>query len=364
MNRFKYLPVPLAVLALVFMSFAGPAAAQLNAVQTWGGTAGGTSTALTVPINNVVGLGDLLGIPIRLLPNGVNNGPATLAIVLDSGGTLGPIAIKKLSPSGMAALTGCELKTGQESTLVYDGTEFAITSNTGSINPTYTHLTGGTGTFVPPTCATGLEVRLKAGGGGGGGGGTAGNSGNVGTGGVITSFGGLTVNPGQPGAGGGGTTGIGGAGGSSGSGSAVERYPGGAGGAGSAFNAGTGAFGGSGASGCDGGAGLTTTTNGGNGGLNSGAGAAGGSSATAGSIGGGGGGAGECALFSLTQPLASSYSYAVGTGGPGGSGGLGAQGGTGADGDILIKVLYNFLLRRDLDPAANDNSPMWLNRAA
>jgi hypothetical protein len=28
------------------------------------------------------------------------------------------------------------------------------------------------------------------------------------------------------------------------------------------------------------------------------------------------------------------------------------------------KLVQNFLLKRDLDPAANDNSPMWINQAA
>lgn len=31
---------------------------------------------------------------------------------------------------------------------------------------------------------------------------------------------------------------------------------------------------------------------------------------------------------------------------------------------IVVEEYYNFLLKRDLAPAANDNTPMWLNIAA
>ena len=337
-NRATYLFILATICAL-----AAPAElrAQLSAQTTWVGTAGGTSTALTVSIHNINQLSDILGVPIRFLPSGVNTGASTLTINLDSGGTLGPVAIKKPAPGGIGALTGCELKTSQESTLVYDGTEFIITSNYTSGNPTYTHLTSGSGTYDPPTCATAIFVREVGGGGGGGGGGTSGNAGNIGTGGVASSFNSITASGGNPGGGGGGSVGSGGTPESPGSGATIYRYPGSGGGTGTPFFSGTTAIGGMGGSSCLGGGGYPTSSTGGAGGANTGGGGGGGSSSTSASLAGGGGASGECAGFLILNPSSGGYSYTVGGGGAAGSGGLGGAGGVGGAGDILVTELYD-----------------------
>ena len=120
------------IAAIISFSLIPPpksARAQLNAVQTWAGTAGGTSTALTLTIHNVVSLNDLLGVPIRFLPSGVPIGPTTLTVNLDSGGTLDPTAIlRPTSNMGLQQL-GSDMTTGQMAEVTYDGTEFVITSS-------------------------------------------------------------------------------------------------------------------------------------------------------------------------------------------------------------------------------------------
>lgn len=104
--------------------------AQFSATQTWAGTAGGTVNALTLNIHNVAQLNDLLGVPIRFLPSGVNTQAAALTINLDGGGTLAATPIDRpTSNLGLRALSSGELQTGVMTELTYDGTEFVITSN-------------------------------------------------------------------------------------------------------------------------------------------------------------------------------------------------------------------------------------------
>ncbi len=326
-----------AAIALLSTIFIAPALAQLNASSTWVGTAGGTSTSLLVPVHNVVALNDLLGVPIRLLPNGINNGASTLKITLDSGGTLGPIAIKKPAPGGIGALTGCELRTAQESVLIYDGTEFVIASGNGSQASTFTSLLNGTsGTYTPPQCATSLRIRMM--GGGAGSGGTGGT--NPGIAGGQSFFGSTTANGGSPSigvAGGIGNPGLGGTGGTTGTGTEILRVKGAAGTEGAASGPGN-AVGGSGGNGPYGGAGFgSQSTDGGPAAPNTGAGAGG---VTGGpNVASGGGGAGEYVEFFVPAPLAASYGYQVGPGGAKSSGNP-VNGNAGASGSILIEERY------------------------
>lgn len=107
------------------------AQAQLGGVQTWAGQAGGAPGAITLTIHNVGALGDLLGVPIRFLTGtvGSNSGPVTVTINLDSGGTLGPVVLKRpTSNLGIQLLSGNELGTNNIMEMLYDGTEFVITS--------------------------------------------------------------------------------------------------------------------------------------------------------------------------------------------------------------------------------------------
>jgi hypothetical protein len=104
--------------------------AQLGAVQTWAGTAGGTASAITLTVHNVAALNDLLGVPIRFIPSNNSVGTTTLAITLDSGGPLTATAVLRPTANiGLQALSGSELVTGVMSAVTYDGTEFVVTSN-------------------------------------------------------------------------------------------------------------------------------------------------------------------------------------------------------------------------------------------
>lgn len=112
-----------------------PAHAQLNASQTWLGTAGGTQNALTLNVHSVAALRDLLGVPLRFLPAGTNTAATSVTINLDGGGTLGPISLLKPSSSGgLIALVGNELLTSVYGEIVYDGTEFVLVSSAGNVN--------------------------------------------------------------------------------------------------------------------------------------------------------------------------------------------------------------------------------------
>lgn len=115
-------------------SFLGPLRAQLNAPQTWGGTAGGSINALTLTIPNVSAMADLLGVPIRFLPANANaagvttvniNGIGAQAVMRTSGGTLVPIA-------------GGDFGSGSPppyAEIMWDGTEFVQTNPATGTDP-------------------------------------------------------------------------------------------------------------------------------------------------------------------------------------------------------------------------------------
>lgn len=103
--------------------------AQLSAVQTWVGQAGGTTNAITMTIHNVVSLNDLIGVPIRFLPSGISLGTTTLQVNLDGGGNLGAVALLRPTTNiGLQPPSGSELQTNTLAEVTYDGAEFVVTS--------------------------------------------------------------------------------------------------------------------------------------------------------------------------------------------------------------------------------------------
>jgi hypothetical protein len=134
----NFLKISATLIAVVMMAILlvpppHPVRAQLSGQQTWAGTAGGTSTALTLNIHNVVALNDLLGVPVRFLPSGINpigTPPVTLVVNIDTGGTLPTTNIvRPTSNVGIQPLAGGELQTGQMAEVTYDGVNgFVITS--------------------------------------------------------------------------------------------------------------------------------------------------------------------------------------------------------------------------------------------
>lgn len=208
------------------------------------------------------------------------------------------------------------------------GGSITVTSTGSGSAPTFTVLTGGSGSYTPPVGCTRLVVEIVGGGAGGGGS----NSGaGAASGGGTTSFGSFQALGGSPGSNGNTSSlpGAGGAGGNGGSGSALLRFPGNGGftGPGNVSSpGGAGYFGGGGNAGID--------LAGAPGGANTGA---GGGAGSTGSGSGGGGGAGEYAMIVIDSP-SGSYSYTVG---PGGSGGTSSRnGGPGGSGLIKITEYY------------------------
>lgn len=221
--------------------------------------------------------------------------------------------------------------------------------------PTVQSFTSGSGTYTTPANVLRLEIKMVGGGSGGG----AGGVGTLSTAGGNTTFGSRTAGgaagssnlaAGTPGSASGGLINIPGSYGGVGSTNILNVILTGAGGQG-----GSSCLGGSGG-GSDAASGTAAATNSGSGG---------GGSSSAGNAtnrSGHGGSSGGC-VYDIINGPASTYSYAVGTAGAGASNGT-YSGGTGAAGRIDVIEHYNFLLKRDLDPHANDNTPMWLNVAA
>lgn len=219
--------------------------------------------------------------------------------------------------------------------------------------------TAASGTYTTPQGVIAIRVRACGGGGGGGGGGTSPVTG--GTGGT-TSFNSITALGGVGGQTSNATAVTApGAGGVSGSGTVVFRRSGDAGGQGLFVSASlilSGFGGGSLLSG------ITLPGSYGSPGV-TGANCSGGSGASVGSGAGGGGaggGGGEGYELRITNPAAT-YAYIVGAAGTAGTA-VGANGGVGGPGEIVVDEFYNFLLKRDIAPASNDNTPMFLNVAA
>lgn len=93
---------------------------------TWAGGSGGSTNAQTISIANVSSLSDLIGVPISFQATFTNTGATTLSV---SGQTA--TAVKTATPNGIIALTGGEIAATNPVTVIYDGTEFLITTFNG-----------------------------------------------------------------------------------------------------------------------------------------------------------------------------------------------------------------------------------------
>lgn len=119
MTRFvRLLAAP--VLVVLWMAGLSPAMAQFDAQQTYAASSTGGANAFTVTIPNINQASDLLGVPIRALMSAPNSSAATLTVSNGSSNILTNVPIQKPTTSGLAALTGCEIVSGQVSTFMYD----------------------------------------------------------------------------------------------------------------------------------------------------------------------------------------------------------------------------------------------------
>lgn len=137
---------------LVFVSIlaAGPARAQFASQLQYVATVGGTANDVTLTVPNVSTLSDLLGVQLFFKPTAINNGAATVNV---SG--LGVLALLKPSPSGLTAMTGTELVTGQMVGIAYDGTQFALLT---VVDATATPVTTPQGYLTPCQVSSGSPV--------------------------------------------------------------------------------------------------------------------------------------------------------------------------------------------------------------
>jgi hypothetical protein len=101
------------------------AVAQFADQATYAGTGAGTANAQTVTLPNATSLTDLLGVIVKYVPGATNTGAATLTV-----NSLAATAFRKPTNTGLAALTGGEIVSGQPVWLMYDGTFFDILSAT------------------------------------------------------------------------------------------------------------------------------------------------------------------------------------------------------------------------------------------
>lgn len=109
-----------------------PLRAQLNAPQTWAGNAGGSANALTLTVPNIASMADLVGVPVRFVPQSNNAAGGTTINV----NVIGNVAVLRTTPQGLAALSGGDFVAFSQAEVVYDGTQFVQrTPSAGLIPP-------------------------------------------------------------------------------------------------------------------------------------------------------------------------------------------------------------------------------------
>lgn len=122
MNRF---------LLSVWLLFAAvaPSAAQFADQATFAGAGAGSANAQTITVANATSYANLRGVAVKYIPGATNTTAATLAVSGNSGVLSGgPISFRRPTSSGLAALAGGEIVTGQAVMIMYDGTYFVILS--------------------------------------------------------------------------------------------------------------------------------------------------------------------------------------------------------------------------------------------
>lgn len=105
-----------------------PALAQFLAQQTYVASSSGAANAFSITVPNITSAGDLVGVPIRVLMSASNSSASTLTVSNGASNVLSNVTILKPSTSGLTILIGNEIRAGQISTLIYDGTVFELQS--------------------------------------------------------------------------------------------------------------------------------------------------------------------------------------------------------------------------------------------
>ncbi len=110
----------------LLLAAVAPAAAQFADQATYAGAGGGTANAQTLALANASSYADLVGVVVKYVPTATNTGPASLTV---NGFGSSP-AFRKPTGSGVGALTGGEIASGQPTYVMYDGTFFNLVSPT------------------------------------------------------------------------------------------------------------------------------------------------------------------------------------------------------------------------------------------
>lgn len=121
--RLSFAASVLAVLALgaALPRLVTPGHAQLSASGTWvGSNVGGAANALTITVPGVGSMNDLLGVPIRLLPQS-NNAAGTATVNVNG---LGAYAVDRLSGGALVPIAGGDFSTNVLAEIMWDGAEF------------------------------------------------------------------------------------------------------------------------------------------------------------------------------------------------------------------------------------------------
>lgn len=131
-----------------------PAHAQFANQANYGGTSGGTNT-ITIPLANWVR--NLVGVPVRFLPANTTTGAATANV-----NGVGAAAILKPNNGGLTALTGGEIRSGQMTTIVFDGTQWILQDQLGTFTEANTLASSSLQSGMPYNMSLSASVSANA----------------------------------------------------------------------------------------------------------------------------------------------------------------------------------------------------------
>ena len=138
----------LVIAALIVLPLSiSPSKAQFADQSTWIATPGGSANAITLPVANWVR--NLPGVPIHFLPGADN----TTAVTIVVNGVGSPVALLQKNNTGLTALSGGELRSGQWATIAYDGTQWVLDDPLGK----YTHAS----TLANSALSFGAAINLQ-----------------------------------------------------------------------------------------------------------------------------------------------------------------------------------------------------------
>ena len=129
-----------------------PLRAQFDAPQTFvqQSAIGGTASAITMTIQSVRQLSDLLAVPIRFIPpNSSVAGGTTINVTGSNGTQFGAVGVVRASGGGLVVIAGGDLSNTVMAEVIYDGTYFELQNPAAGTDQVGTEETFMAGTTVP-----------------------------------------------------------------------------------------------------------------------------------------------------------------------------------------------------------------------